>query len=61
MGRGAHALRHTVATAMVNGGASFKEVADVLGHRSLSSTLIYAKLDLSSLSQVALPWPGGGR
>jgi integrase len=61
VGRGAHALRHTAATAMVNGGASFKEIADVLGHRSRSSTLIYAKLDLVSLSQVALPWPGGGR
>jgi integrase/recombinase XerD len=59
--RGVHALRHTAATAMVNGGASFKEVADVLGHRSLATTLIYAKLDLRSLAQVALPWPGGGR
>jgi integrase len=59
LGRGAHALRHTAATAMVNGGASFKEVADVLGHRSLASTLIYAKLDVTSLRQVALPWPGG--
>jgi site-specific recombinase XerD len=59
--RGVHALRHTAATAMVNSGASFKDVADVLGHRSLSSTFIYAKLDLQSLSQVALPWPGGDR
>ena len=46
---------------MVNGGASFKDVADILGHRSLATTLIYAKLDLRSLAQVALPWPGGGR
>jgi integrase/recombinase XerD len=59
--RGVHALRHTAATMMVNSGASFKDVADVLGHRSLSSTFIYAKLDLNSLSQVALPWPGGVR
>ena len=59
--RGAHALRHTAATTMVNGGASFKEVADILGHQSLATTLIYAKLDLRSLTQVALPWPGGGR
>jgi site-specific recombinase XerD len=40
--RGVHALRHTAATAMVNGGASFKDAADVLGHRSLATTLIYA-------------------
>ncbi|MCY1198773.1 Tyrosine recombinase XerD [compost metagenome] len=54
----AHALRHTAATQMVCGGASFKEVADVLGHASLATTAIYAKLDLATLAQVALPWPG---
>jgi site-specific recombinase XerD len=52
---------YTAATAMVNGGASFKDVADILGHRSLATTLIYAKLDLRSLKQVALPWPGEER
>lgn len=60
-GRGAHALRHTAAAAMVSGGASFKSVADVLGHKSISTTLIYAKLNLKALAQVALPWPGGAR
>jgi hypothetical protein len=38
--------------------ATFKEVADILGHRSLTTTGIYAKLDLPTLAQVALPWPG---
>ncbi len=56
---GAHLFRHTAATQMVNRGASFKDVADVLGHQSLQTTGIYAKLDLVALSQVALPWPGG--
>lgn len=56
---GAHLFRHTAASQMVNSGASFKDVADVLGHQSLSTTAIYAKLDLNTLSQVALPWPGG--
>jgi integrase len=56
---GAHRLRHTVATHLVRRGSSFKEVADVLGHTSLKSTAIYAKLDERSLQQVALPWPGG--
>ena len=60
-GRGTHSLRHTAATTMVSGGASFKAVADVLGHKSISTTLIYAKLDLKALAQVALPWPGGAR
>jgi site-specific recombinase XerD len=54
----AHALRHTAATRMVCRGASFKDVADVLGHASLATTAIYAKLDVVMLVQVALPWPG---
>jgi integrase/recombinase XerD len=58
---GAHLFRHTAASQMVCRGASFKEVADVLGHRSLQTTGIYAKLDLAALSQVALPWPGGAQ
>jgi integrase len=36
-----------------------KEVADLLGHRSLQTTAIYAKLDLDALAGVALPWIGG--
>ena len=58
---GAHMLRHTAASRMVNAGASFKDVADVLGHRSLQTTGIYAKLDLDVLADVALPWIGGGQ
>ena len=54
---GAYLFRHTVASRMVQQGASLKEVADVLGHRSLDTTTIYAKLDLPRLREVALPWP----
>ena len=53
-----HALRHTLACRLVGQGASIKEVADVLRHRSLNTSLIYAKLDQSALTSVALPWPG---
>ncbi len=56
--RGAHLFRHTVATRMVNSGVSFKDVADILGHQSLTTTSIYAKLNVQTLVQVALPWPG---
>lgn len=59
--RSPHSLRHTLATEMVSNGATFKAVADVLGHKSITTTLIYAKLDLKALMQVALPWPGGVR
>jgi site-specific recombinase XerD len=42
---------------MICRGASLKEIADVLGHRSLDSTAIYAKVDIASLADVGLPWP----
>jgi integrase/recombinase XerD len=54
---GGYVLRHTVASRLVRRGASLKEVADFLGHRSLDTTAIYAKLDLPALREVALPWP----
>jgi integrase/recombinase XerC len=54
----AHLLRHTMASRLLEGGSSLKEVADVLRHRSLNTTLIYAKLDSKNLAAVALPWPG---
>jgi site-specific recombinase XerD len=44
---------------MVRSGASFPQVADVLGYESLETTTLYAKMDLDSLSQLTLPWPGG--
>lgn len=54
----AHLLRHTMANRLLAGGSSLKEVADVLRHRSLNTTMIYAKLDSRNLAAVALPWPG---
>lgn len=53
-----HLLRHTMASRLLEGGSSLKEVADVLRHRSLNTTLVYAKLDSKNLAAVALPWPG---
>jgi site-specific recombinase XerD len=58
---GPHTVRHTLATGMVNSGATFKAVSDMLGHKSITTTLIYAKLDLKALMQVALPWPSAPR
>ena len=53
-----HALRHALACRLLAQGSSLKEVADVLRHRSLNTSMIYAKLDHRRLSAVALPWPG---
>jgi site-specific recombinase XerD len=47
-----------LACRLVENGSSLKEVADVLRHRSLNATLIYAKIDTPKLAAVALPWPG---
>ena len=47
-----------MASRLLGGGCSLKEVADVLRHRSLNTTLVYAKLDSRRLVEVALPWPG---
>jgi site-specific recombinase XerD len=56
--RGTHIFRHTMACRMAQGGTPFKEIADLLRHRSLNTTTIYAKVDLPALRRVALPWPG---
>lgn len=55
--RGAHLLRHTAATHLVQSGASLKAVADLLGHSDLSTSQIYAKVNLPALRKVAMPWP----
>lgn len=55
---GPHRLRHGVATSTINAGASLEEVAQLLRHRHVSSTTIYAKVDLNRLSALARPWPG---
>jgi integrase len=53
-----HILRHTLAGRLLDTGGTLKEVADVLRHRHLDTTLIYAKVDLNRLGAVVMPWPG---
>lgn len=55
----ARQLRHTAATAMVQAGAALPEVGQVLRHRRLLTTSIYAKVDIEGLRELARPWPGG--
>lgn len=50
---GPHALRHACATHLINQGISLKEISDHLGHCSLESSRVYAKVDLSHLRKVA--------
>jgi site-specific recombinase XerD len=55
---GAHRLRHSLATEMLRAGAGLPEVGQVLRHRSMPSTAVYAKVDDAALRGVAMPWPG---
>jgi integrase/recombinase XerD len=59
----AHLFRHTLASQMLQQGAKLPEIAEVLRHRTYSTTEIYAKIDLRSLNEVVRPWPvqGGAR
>ena len=61
--KGAHLLRHSLATRMLRSGASMGEIGEVLRHRIPSTTEIYAKLDFEGLRSLAQPWPsfGGAR
>jgi integrase/recombinase XerD len=58
---GSHRLRHTAATQMLQAGASLPEVAQVLRHRTVATTVIYAKVDHHALRGLAMPWPGSQR
>mgnify|MGYP001605902505 CR=1 FL=1 len=53
----AHLLRHSLATSMLRHGASLQEIADILRHRSIATTQIYAKVDVTALRKIAQPWP----
>jgi integrase len=55
---GPHRLRHTAATRMLAAGASLPEIGQVLRHEHASTTAEYAKVDLASLTPLAMPWPG---
>ncbi len=56
---GCHLLRRTAATRMHRQGIPLKEIADILGHQSIDTTIRYTKLDPEELAKVALPWQGG--
>lgn len=55
---GAHLLRHSLATRLVQQARPIKEVADLLGHRTIDTTAIYVKVAVPQLKRLALPFPG---
>jgi integrase/recombinase XerD len=56
--RGAHLLRRSLATGMLQRGASMTEIGQVLRHRAAATTEIYAKVDFEGLRALAQRWPG---
>ena len=58
--KGAHLLRHSLATSMLRSGATMGEIGEVLRHRASSTTEIYAKVDFDGLRSLAHSWPIGG-
>lgn len=56
--KGAHLLRHSLATNLLRRGASLSEIGQLLRHRQPTTTQIYAKVDIEALRGIALPWPG---
>ena len=54
---GAHVFRHTAACQMLRQDVGLEDIAEVLRHRSIETTALYAKVDLRLLEQVAQPWP----
>ncbi len=54
-----HLLRHALAVRMLRGGASLAEIGEILRHELPSTTEIYAKVDVTALRALALPWQGG--
>ena len=57
--KGAHLLRHSLATPLLHNGASLTEIGELLRHQDIETTRIYAKVAQEALRARALPWPGG--
>lgn len=55
-----HRLRHTLAVDLLRRGAALPEIGQLLRHRELATTAIYARVDTTALAMVAQPWPGSG-
>jgi site-specific recombinase XerD len=56
--RGAHLLRHSAATTMLQRGMSLPAIGTVLRHQSIETTVLYARVDVRMLRRIAQTWIG---
>jgi len=59
--RGAHIVRHSLATELLRSGATLSEIGQLLRHESHDTTRIYGKVDIEALKTLSLPWMGGAQ
>jgi site-specific recombinase XerD len=52
--RGLHSLRHSLASGLLEQGATLNEISNILGHTSTKSTSLYLRLDEEKLALCAL-------
>ena len=52
----AHRLRHTVASQVLAGGGTLRQVQELLGHANLASAMTYARVDMTLLRPLAPAW-----
>lgn len=55
--KASHILRHSFATNLLRDEVPIKHISDLMGHRHIDTTSIYAKVDIEALRSIAQPWP----
>ncbi|MBN2436381.1 MAG: tyrosine-type recombinase/integrase [Spirochaetes bacterium] len=55
--KGAHLLRHTLATEYLRKGATLSEISEIMRHKNIDTTAIYIKVDFKQLQTLTMPWP----